>query len=199
MNQKYRRNVKDLRKVASMFWPSDLSQKEAELSIVPKLLETQEQFITILSLDVPNLDNLFQVIDSATMSASMFLKHLMVLADVGAEKLDRWNSQFLRLFPSKTLEYLWKTQESQYLFKELPIEGKISNKKLKLTGKSLLEQNNLSNLTKDIITLILFGSSCKDEITADVLQKCEIAEYLGQPDKLENYIKQRYIWVSRIT
>src|SRR5207244_1158089 len=29
--------------------------------------------------------------------------------------------------------------------------------------------------------------------------KCEISNYLGQPDKLKTFIKQRYIWVSRIT
>jgi hypothetical protein len=46
--QNYRKTVEQLREFASIFWPSDLSQEEAKLSILPKLLETQEQFIAIL-------------------------------------------------------------------------------------------------------------------------------------------------------
>jgi hypothetical protein len=46
------RTVEEIRELASMFWPSDLSQKQAELSIIPKLIETQEEFIAILSVPV---------------------------------------------------------------------------------------------------------------------------------------------------
>ena len=72
----YRKTVEELRESASMFWPADLSQQEAELSIIPKLLETQEEFISILSVKVNDLNGLFQVIDAATLSGNMFLKHL---------------------------------------------------------------------------------------------------------------------------
>ncbi|OYD95976.1 hypothetical protein CDG77_09855 [Nostoc sp. 'Peltigera membranacea cyanobiont' 213] len=49
LNHNYQRSVEELRKLASMFWPSELSRQEAELSIIPKLIETQDQFIAILS------------------------------------------------------------------------------------------------------------------------------------------------------
>jgi len=48
MRSSYQRTVEELEKVASKFWPDELAQKEAELSIIPKLLETQDNFISIL-------------------------------------------------------------------------------------------------------------------------------------------------------
>ena len=52
---------------------------------------------------------------------------------------------------------------------------------------------------KDLIMILLFGASSMNEKSAEVLAKCELGNYLGQPDKLNKFIKQRYIWVSRIT
>lgn len=66
-NLNYRRTADKLREFASMFWPSDLSQKEAELSIIPKLLETQDQFIAILSISVSSLEALFQILNSSNL------------------------------------------------------------------------------------------------------------------------------------
>ena len=182
-----------------MFWPSELSQKEAELSVIPKLLETQDQFIAILAVEVPSLEGMFQVVTSSTMPANLFLKHLVVLSDFGGEMLQRVNSQFRTLFPSGELEYLWNGQHQNYRFKSLPVSGTLNNDKLGVSGKKLIEKYPLSDLIKDVVALILLGGASTSETVAQVLAKCEISNYLGQPDKLEKFIKQRYIWVSRIT
>ncbi len=113
-SDKYRRTVDDLRNLASMFWPSELSQKEAELSVIPRLLETQDQFIAILSVDVLILDDLFQIINSSKLPANMFVKHLTVIADFGGEMLQRVNSQFGLIFPASDMKYLWNGKE--YIF-----------------------------------------------------------------------------------
>ena len=60
----YRRTVQDLRKVASMFWPPALSEEAGRISVIPMLLNTQDEFIAILSVPVSNLRNLYQVIDA---------------------------------------------------------------------------------------------------------------------------------------
>lgn len=49
--QNYQRTFEQLEEVASKFWPSELSEMEAKLSAIPLLLETQDQFIHILSID----------------------------------------------------------------------------------------------------------------------------------------------------
>ena len=197
--QNYRRTVEELRESASMFWPSDLSQKEAELSIIPKLIETQEQFIAILSVTVSELSGLFQIIEASTLSANMFLKHLIVLADFGGEMIKRVNGNFNSLFPLNRLDYLWNLQNYSYQFNSLPVPGQLTNAKLGIDGKKILQNQALSLVHKDLITILLFGANSINEKTAEVLAKCELGNYLGQPDKLDKFIKQRYIWVSRIT
>lgn len=198
-SQHYQRTVEELRRVASMFWPPELSQKEAELSVIPKLLETQDQFIAILAVEVPDIDGLFQIIDTSTLPANLFLKHLAVLADFGGEMLQRVNTEFGFLFPSNELDYLWSEEQRTYRFTALPVSGSLSNDKLGINGKRLIETRPLSNLVKDVIALLLLGGASSSEEVAQILAKCEISNYLGQPDKLEKFIRQRYIWVSRIT
>jgi len=198
----YRRTVEELEQVASKFWPRELSQQEAEISILPVLLETQADFISILGVPVADIESVFRVVDSSTLSANLFLKHLVVLADFGGEMLQRVNRQFGSLFSTGKMIYLWNssatTERREYHFNVLPV-GTLNNDKLGLSGKTLLIKRQLSALHKDVIALVLFGSTSTDEALASVLSKCEIGEYLGQPDKLDKFIRQRYLWVSRIT
>ncbi|MEH2271189.1 MAG: hypothetical protein V7K68_22680 [Nostoc sp.] len=145
LHPNYQRTVEELRKLASMFWPSELSRQEAELSIIPKLIETQDQFIAILSVDVSSLEGLFQIVNSSNMSANLFLKHLLVLADFGGEMLQRLNSQFNSIFPLGKLDYLWNTQNYNYSFRVLPVIGQLNNSKLGISGKKQRKcpENNL--------------------------------------------------------
>jgi hypothetical protein len=182
-----------------MFWPPELSEKEAELSVIPMLLETQDQFITIISVDVPGLDELFQVVNSASLAANVFVKHLVVLADFGGENLMRVNSMFDQLFPTRRLDYVWNGQLYSYDFKVLPLGATLNNDRLAISGRKLLEEQPLDELLQDVTALLVFGSASIDEEVANVLAKCEIGNYLGQPRDLQEFIKQRYIWVSRIT
>ena len=196
--QNYQRTVSELQKLASMFWPSELSEEAAKLSIIPKLLETQDEFIAILSVPVHDLGGLFKVVNASSFSANLFLKHLVILADFGGEQLQRVNSNLGMLFPTKSIEYFWNGKQHTYRFQELPISN-LTNSKLSISSQKLLKERKLDKLLQDVAAILIFGSACTNEITAEVLSKCEIGEYLGQPDKLEKFIKQRYIWVSRIT
>lgn len=195
----YKRTVEELRTVAAMFWPAELSLQEAELSVIPKLLETQDQFIAILSVDVPNLAAFFRVVESSRMPANLFLKHLVVLADFGGEMLQRINREFAGLFPSGVLDYIVDEQQYSYQFAALPIRGPLTNTKLGISGRTLLNDYPPNDLFKDVVALLLHGSTAPDENTSEILAKCQIGSYLGKPDQLTQFIKQRYIWVSRIT
>ncbi len=202
MTFSYRRSVEELELVASKFWPQELARQEAELSIIPKLLETQEDFISILRVPVASIEGIFDIVNTSTVPSNLFLKHLVVLADFGGEMLQRINKQFHSLFPDGSLSYLWlvngETEERVYTFKSLPL-GTLNNDKLGLSGRKLLEAQRLSSLHQDIIALLILGGASVNEELANVLTKCEISEYIGQPDKLDKFIRQRYIWVSRIT
>jgi len=196
----YQRTFEELEEAASKFWPAELSELEAKLSIIPLLLNTQDQFISILSVKTHDLDGLFNIIKSSSLPANLFLKHLVILADFGGELLQRVSREFDRLFPNGILNYYWQGQERVYKFRALP-QMRLSNNSLFIDGRHLAEPHPLDDLKSDAIALLLFGSAysgeCKE--TSEALVKCEIGEYLGKPKDLATFIKQRYIWVSRIT
>lgn len=198
-NNRYRRTVEELRKLASMFWPAELSERAAQISIIPKLLETQDQFITLLGVDIPDIDALFNIIDTSKLSGNMFVKHLVVLSDFGGEMLQRINTLFDSIFPRKQMRYFWNEEERIYNFKRLPIKGVLSNDKLGISGKKLLDKQPLSELHRDVVAILLFGGAATSAEVSEILSKCEVSAFLGKPDELAKYIKQRYIWVSRIT
>lgn len=197
-DQKYQRSVEELRAHASMFWPSELSQEEARLSVIPRLLQTQDEFVAIISVPVSDLDGLFKIIDASSFSGNLFVKHLTVLADFGGEQLQRANNNFQTLFPSGSMEFLWNGQFHSYQFQELPVPN-LTNNRLGITGRKLVQERQLDKLLQDVVALLIFGSAATNELTGKRLSKCEIGDYLGRPEELKRFIKQRYIWVSRIT
>ncbi len=200
MSTNYAKTFEQLESVASKFWPTELSEIESQVSIIPLLLKTQDQFISILSVETPCLDKLFTIIESSSLPANLFLKHLVILADFGGEMLQRVSAEFEMLFPEGELNYFWHGEQRKYKFMALP-QQKFSNKALKIDGKELSQAHPLDNLKKDAISLLLFGSAYSDENqeTASTLAKCEIGDYLGKVAELKSFIKERYIWVSRIT
>lgn len=200
MSKNYAKTFEQLEAVASKFWPAELSEIEAQLSVIPILLETQEQFIHIISIETSSLDNLFNLVELANLPANLFVKHLVILADFGGEMLKRVSNEFNSLFPTGKLTYQWNGKQQTYEFKALP-KKKFSNQSLKIDGKELFKKYPLSDLQKDAITLLLFGSGYISENpkVASALAKCEIGAYLEKADELAIFLKQRYIWVSRIT
>lgn len=47
--------------------------------------------------------------------------------------------------------------------------------------------------------LLLFGSNALDEAISDIFSKCVVGNLMGKPEELNRFIKQRYLFVSRIT
>ena len=161
MGKEYTRSILELEKKASMFWPEELSAKAAEISIVPKLLETQDDFISLLSVPVASVDDLFKIIDTSAVPGNLFLKHLSVLADIGGENFQRFNSQFRTLFPKKKLIYLKDGKEFKYKFKELPVSS-LTNTRLHVDGRHVLLKESLSDIHKDVMALLLYGANSTD-------------------------------------
>ena len=44
------RNIDDLEKNAIKFWPAEIAVQEKDISIIPKLIETQDKFISLLNI-----------------------------------------------------------------------------------------------------------------------------------------------------
>jgi hypothetical protein len=199
---KYAQKVDELQEGASMWWPESLSDKDAKVSVIPTLLRTQDDFIHILSISKVNPFQVIDVLVASKFPINLFVKHLCVLADYGGEPLQRLGRSFASIFPEnngkRALEFTWEGKAYSYEFKSLPIKG-LGNKKLKTDGDGLCgEVTDLSGLYEDIIMILLHAAASQASSEA-ALSSCEIGSLLGKDEALQQYVKQRYILVSRIT
>ncbi len=200
----YQRNITELESNAAVWWPTFLSSLETNSSIIPMLIKTQDEFVSLLKLSGKTPFAIFDVLESAGLSGNLLLKHLVVLSDLGGENLQRINSQFENLFEKDSkgryfFKFVWKEEEHIYTFSELPVRS-LSNGKMGIDGAGLLKEIPLSSLHKDVAAILLFGSTyVNEEIAESTFAKCEVGSLLGMPDEIDKYVDQRYIWVSRIT
>lgn len=201
MNEdRYERTIDELEPRACKWWPKEVRDEAQEISVLQTLLESQERFISILKLaDKHNPSNLFELIDAARFSYSLFLKHLVVLTDFGSEPLQRVNKDFEELFVDRKLSYNIGNGVVEYQFHSLPVRGPLTNKRMKIDSvENLSVEAPDKNLCKDIIMLLIYGAAATNARTRAVLFKCTPYEYLGEDALIEEFVRQNYIRVSRI-
>lgn len=194
------RDIQELENKALKFWPQEISDKEKNSSIIPKLIETQDKFISLLNISDANpfkwKDTL---LSTKTLSGNLFLKHLIVLSDIGGEKLMRFKKELPEVF-KKEMKFIWDGQTFTYKFQTLTDKSNWNNKNLSADGEGLIKSIDLNPIMEDVCMLLLFGGSAiNDNIPTDITEKCIIGTMLGKTNELEVFVKQRYIWVSRIT
>jgi len=85
--------------MAIKWWPKELEATVAEASVIPKLIATQEQFISILKLSGNNPRQVFDVLQASAMPVNLFLKHLIILANYVGELIKRLGREFNSVFP----------------------------------------------------------------------------------------------------
>jgi hypothetical protein len=79
----------------------------------------------------------------------------------------------------------------------LPING-LGNTKLDIDGVSITKVVPLSPLHKDLIMILLHGAT-SDVAHLAALDKCEIGVLLGDEIAIDKYVREKYLYVSRIT
>jgi hypothetical protein len=195
---KYARTLGELKEKAVLFWPREIIEKEASVSILPLLLKTQEKFISILNLSDSAPDSWKKLVDvSDEIKGNLFLKHLMVLSDLGGEALNKL-PPLKNYFKDGKMTYVWREKKYEYTFKVIGERVPLANASLRADGKSLLKGYTLSDKMEDVIMLLLHGaSSIGDTLPDDVKSKCVIGSLIGEPDELEKFVKQNYIRISR--
>lgn len=198
---KYNRTIDEIEKQAIFWWPANLNEANADISVIPRLLQTQDDFLKILSLAKQSPYQVFEIIQATKFPANLFLKHLCIIANYGGEPIQRLGRSFTSIFqftkPKHSIEFIWKSNNYTYAFKSLPLRG-LGNKKLFIDGKGLTTDKTLTDLYKDMIILLMFGSTSTVSKEAG-LSVCEIGTLLGTTEVLARYVQERYINVSRIT
>jgi hypothetical protein len=194
------RDIQDLENKALKFWPQKLAEKEKNSSIIPKLIETQDKFISLLNIsDAAPFKWKNTLSNTKTLSGNLFLKHLIVLSDIGGEKLMRFKKELPDVFKNG-MNFIWDGKNFTYKFQTLTDKSNWSNKNLSVDGEGLIKSVELNPIMEDICMLLLFGGSAiNSNIPNDITEKCIIGTMLGKTKELETFVKQRYILVSRIT
>ena len=196
---KYNRNLTELESASVKWWPDNLKKMETEASVVPLLIETQDKFISILTLSVDGKpESVMDIIEAACFPINLFVKHLMVLSDFGSEPFQRVNRDFDSIYPDGFFTFALDGKKHEYKFQSLPSKGALTNKKMSTDMKGLLLQKDITDFYRDIVMLLLYAGNDIEPNRAHIFAKCIIGNMLGNKDELTEFIKQRYIYVSRI-
>ncbi len=196
-----RRKLNELEANAVKFWPEKIAELERNSSIIPRLIETQDKFISLLNIgDAEPFVWKKILATTKNLPANLFLKHLMVLSDIGGEKLMRFKKELLQIFKQGSMEFVWYGKKYSYKFQTLSRSQTWNNAQLKVDGVGIATAYPISPGIEDITNLILYGGSAiSDNLPSDISEKCIIGNLIGQKKELDAFVKQRYIWVSRIT
>ena len=148
-DDRYLRSIKDLEQVGCKWWPKEVRDEATKVSILQYLLDTQERFISLLTLaDKNKPEKLFSLLDASDFEYHLFLKHLILLTDVGAEPIQRFNASFNEIFPNGQIDFAIGEKKYSYKYVALPTKGVPNNKKMQ--SDTL---DNLLEYQKDFVTL----------------------------------------------
>ncbi|NJL89276.1 MAG: hypothetical protein HC916_05330 [Coleofasciculaceae cyanobacterium SM2_1_6] len=199
----YVRDITTLQSHAVMWWTEKSKEENTTVSVIPRLLETQEDFISILQLSKNSPTQIFDLVKAAEFPANLFLKHLAVISDYDGELIQILGRNFTTIFTkvdqtgNPIMNYVWRGNNYQYIFESMPVKG-LSNKKLNIDGNGLKLDKSFDSLKRDMTMILLYASTSNISGYAG-LDACLLGSLLGNEVALERHIKQRYIVVSRIT
>ena len=130
------RTFEEFQSNGKYFWLKELIDLEKNSSIIPLLIDTQDKFISLLNISDKDPFTWKETLKSTkSLSANLFLKHLMVLSDIGGEKLMRFKSELPRMINENTLNFTWNAQNFNYEFKTLNGSTPWNNKNLYVDGE----------------------------------------------------------------
>ncbi len=193
--------VEELKENAVIYWPSEIAKQEKNSSIIPLLLKTQDSFISMLQLGYKAPYDWTKILGFVEdLYPNLFLKHLCILSDISGENLKRFAAELPEKFKYENFKFTFRGKNYDYEMKSLFCGRRWSNPSLGLDGEGIQQRFDLTDSIVDVSTLILFGGlSTNDFLPKEIEDKCIIGSMIGDKPRLEKYIKERYILVSRIT
>lgn len=200
MSGVYTRDPSALKKHASLYWPRELSTGSAG-EVVSLLLQTQDKFLDVLSVADREPTSWKQVLQATrSLYPNLFLKHLVVLADVGGEiikKITPLNENQIIPPGKRTMNFVWRENNYSYEFQHAH-EERLSNARLHIDER-VTKEKPLDGAIEDMVMILLFGGMSDLNLPEDIAQRCIIGTLLGDREAIERFVRPRYILVSRIT
>ena len=111
------RTFEDLKSNGKNFWLKELVELEKSTSIIPMLIDTQDKFISLLNISDKKPDSWKETLrNTKSLAPNLFLKHLMVLSDVGGERLMRFKTELSTMLTDNKFDYAWNSKKYNYHF-----------------------------------------------------------------------------------
>ena len=190
-----KRTIEELRKNALLHWPKEIVQNHNNL--LEALINSHDNFCNIISENIEKPLDLLVNLKSSKLSASLFLKHLMLLSDIGGEALNKL-SPVSQYFEASTMEIIFQDLSYKYPLVELKKDCSLTNSSLKVDQKKVFNNDPINKKQEEIIILLIFGNSCiNDSLPLEVRQKCNLSDFLGCKEELNQFLIKRYLAVSK--
>ncbi len=195
---KYNRTLTELKSKAVLHWPEEILHAAGNASVLPLLLKTQDTFISLLKVANKNPFSWMETIrHNKLLSGPLFLKHLMVMTDLGGEALNKL-PPLSSYYPNGVLNFSWDNQYWEYKFKKIHEKCLLDNAALLVDSKKLLKGGEFTPKMIDVAMLLLFGSLGEnDSLPMEVKERCVVGSLIGRPQELDQFVKENYIRVSR--
>lgn len=165
----YLRSIEDLEKIGSKWWPKEVRDEANKTSILKTLLDTQDEFISILKLtNRDDLKSIFRIMEASNFSMRCFLKHMMILTGIELEQVQHINKNFAELFP---IGKMTLNDNVSYYFHVLPIKRSLTGEGFKLDCFYEEIVGEERYLLEDLIMLLLYHVKFANEL--------HVADFIG--------------------
>ena len=193
------KTIEQLEKNACRYWPKEIADAVRYANPIALLIKTQDKFLSILKCAKSNPMAWLDVLKNSDLPPNVFLKHLVVLTDVGGERLQRFARDLRVLFPNGRMEFSLKGNLHIYSFSKKG--AKWTNASLHMHKEQLFSPHQMTDEMLDVCMLLLWGGCVSIDcgLPTEIIDKCIVGKMIGKPEVLENFIRQRYIYVSKVT
>lgn len=191
--------IEQLEAGACRYWPKEIADAVKFANPIALLVKTQDKFLSILKCAKSNPLAWFDVLKSSDLPANVFLKHLVVLTDVGGERLQRFAKDIKKLFPEGNMTFSHKGNLHVWRFSSM--DAKWTNSSLNVHKEHLFSPHTMTDEMLDVCMLLLWGGCAAEsyDLPGEMADKCIVGKMIGDPERLERFVRQRYIYVSKVT
>ena len=197
----YRRTLSELRKHAVLHWPPEILKRAGASAVLPLLIATQEKFLALLKSATasPTAWRDALPLSGFASDETVFLKHLMVLSDLGGETLNKLEA-LKSYFPGGKMKFWWDRSLHEYKFKVIGEKTTLTNQALKVDAKGMRTPRKLDDKAIDVVMLLLYGSQSEgDNLPEDIRERCVVGSLVEDPVILDRFVRENYLRVSRQT